>query len=830
MSSKQELKHYPITHAHLNPVFHPELKTKVMGRSAVRYLRFLRKVRVDRLELGRIWARSIPTIPAHPARIIVSVLNPKNYKWRVIHEIDLPPDPRIDGKGITHKMPYEQIEDFFRKVMQAEPWKINLGGIKTDHLRVECDWEHLVYQNHGEYNGGPFNVPFRTLDNLKAYGEYLEEKTYKPLYAPLLKLDKFAPKAPAGMRIEDRPDMILFQGKKLSVGFSLRRPLIMHLGWDILGERALNNRLLCFVNYTNPVGLSGPLLRTLQYDCYPQFWTGNVSVIGNKVVYSGLRIIPDLTINASFTVESEKVTMELEQTCKRDIPVLEAEAWRFGWDLKAGITGTAVKPSLESGRSGDAAFPAMWASDGVGCLECRLLEGNQKTARLQVESWRMLNIGVMTGGFLLVPRVKPDEMMVLGKGKYRAVYKIRVANLSPKGTVSAKKIPAKVSEALARHWASTFSCFRPEFRGFSNHSASTNCHVNQHLPIDIASFTGKIKLGVNPVDLARFTIGTAILDGGGYGYFRNLYLDSDPCLISSTGRIHQMEPDLKWLKKIEPGLNAGVKRMLNSIGNEGLVVCRDLTGNSGSYRWSTNAMDVIGFGHIDAYSNALTYRALRNASALFAELKRKDLSGICHEKALMLRAAYEQKLVNPETGWVAAWLSRDGQLHDHANLFVNGPALAFGLLEPEKARKAVANLEALRKKVGLESARLGLPVNLLPIPDEDHMLPRISGAISQTFEMYTNGGMLGQAAAYYLRALSLYGSKAGARKMAGELAEGFVAGMFTGGHLTGHEFLTWNGIPCGYEGTLINSLTPMYSIAVEFGIIKPTSPEWWLQN
>jgi len=825
MSNKQELKYYPITHAHLNPAFHPGLKTEVMGRSVVRYLRFLRKTRVDRLELGRVVARKIPAIPAHPAHLIISTLDQKTCKWRIIREISLPSDPRIEGKGISPKMSYEQIEDFFRKVMQTEPWKIDLGGIETDHLRIECDREHPVYQSHGEYNGGLFNVPFSTLDNLKAYGEYLEEKTSDPLYAPLLKLNKFAAKAPAGMRIEDRPDMILFQGKKLSIGFSLRRPLIMHLGWDILGEKATNNRLLCFINYGNPVGLSGPLLRTLQYDCYPQFWTGNVSVIGNKVAYSDLQIIPDLTINVSFTVENEKVTMELEQTCKRDIPVLETEAWRFGWDLKAGITGTAVKPSLESGRSGDAAFPAMWASDGVGCLECRLLEGNPKTARLQVESYRTNSY--VTGGFLLSPRAKPDEIMVLGKGKYRAVYEIRVANLSPKGTISDNKIPAKVSEALTRHWASTFSCFRPEFRGFSNHSASINCHMVQHLPIDIASFTDKPKLGINPVDLARFTIETALLDGGGYGYFRNLYLDSDPSLISASGRIHQVEPDLKWLKKIAPGLNAGVKRILNSIGDEGLVVCKDLTGNSGSYRWSTNAMDIIGFGHIDAYSNAFAYRALRNASALFAELKRKDLSGICLEKALKLRTAYEQKLVNPKTGWVAAWLSRDGQLHDHASLFVNGPALAFGLLGSEKARKAVANLEALRNKVGLKSARLGLPVNLLPIPDADHMLPRISGAISQTFEMYTNGGILGQSATYYLRALSLYGSKTVARKMAEELAEGFAAGMFTGGDKTGREFLVWSGVPCGYEGTHICSVSAMYSIAIEFGIIKPTNPEWW---
>ena len=44
----------------------------------------------------------------------------------------------------------------------------------------------------------------------------------------------------------------------------------------------------------------------------------------------------------------------------------------------------------------------------------------------------------------------------------------------------------------------------------------------------------------DPLDLARFTVGRALLDGGGYGYWRNLYMDSDPVLVSTAGRIHQV--------------------------------------------------------------------------------------------------------------------------------------------------------------------------------------------------------------------------------------------------------------------------------------------------
>ena len=75
-------------------------------------------------------------------------------------------------------------------------------------------------------------------------------------------------------------------------------------------------------------------------------------------------------------------------------------------------------------------------------------------------------------------------------------------------------------------------------------------------------------------------------------------------------------------------------------------------------------MDVVGFGHIDAYVNAWTYRAMRNANALFDALGDAALAGQCRRLAAGVRAAYARELVNPATGWVAGWKSRDGELHD----------------------------------------------------------------------------------------------------------------------------------------------------------------------
>ncbi len=159
-----------------------------------------------------------------------------------------------------------------------------------------------------------------------------------------------------------------------------------------------------------------------------------------------------------------------------------------------------------------------------------------------------------------------DHCQVVPEGVKHAVFELALDNFQPDEQEGAPE----PGDGLKKHWGTVFSCFRPEFRGFSNHSASTNCHLSQGPPIEIVAHTKRSANGPDPLDLARYTIGRALLDGGGYGYWRSLYLDSDPVLLSAAGRIHQSDPDIKWLKQIKPGLVETVKRMLSLIGENGM--------------------------------------------------------------------------------------------------------------------------------------------------------------------------------------------------------------------------------------------------------------------
>ena len=67
-------------------------------------------------------------------------------------------------------------------------------------------------------------------------------------------------------------------------------------------------------------------------------------------------------------------------------------------------------------------------------------------------------------------------------------------------------------------------------------------------------------------------------------------------------------------------------------------------------------------------------------------------------------------------------------------------------------------------------------------------------------------------------------------ELAEELAAGYAAGIFNGGNGSGHEFRSWEGLPTGYEGTLIGCFGPLYAIAIERGVLKPSDPEWWPDN
>ena len=122
-------------------------------------------------------------------------------------------------------------------------------------------------------------------------------------------------------------------------------------------------------------------------------------------------------------------------------------------------------------------------------------------------------------------------------------------------------------------------------------------------------------------------------------------------------------------------------------------------------------------------------------------------------------SVYFQTFYNPKTGVLAGWKSADGKLHDYYFTFVNGVAITYGLVPPDKANPIMDVMLAKMKEVGYTHFELGLPGNLVPIRRGDyvHHVLRWGGGEkedgSDGFQIYENGGATACYAYFTLQAL-----------------------------------------------------------------------------
>jgi hypothetical protein len=246
-------------------------------------------------------------------------------------------------------------------------------------------------------------------------------------------------------------------------------------------------------------------------------------------------------------------------------------------------------------------------------------------------------------------------------------------------------------------------------------------------------------------------------------------------------------------------------------------------GNSGSWKEGdrpANWWDTIGFGHEDAYANALAYRAC----VLMAELARTSGRPAEAEEfsnaARKLRAAYVPTLLNPKTGVLAGWKSADGELHDYWFTFINGMAISFGLVDEAQANAIMDRLLKKMDEVGYRRFELGLPGNLIPIRRADYTdLRRRYGGPSEAdgsdaFQIYENGGATHCHAYWTVKALYQLGRVEDARKIFHPMLRSFATGDFQGFDAKGQskDWRTWDGECRGYEGYLSDGYLALLAV------------------
>jgi hypothetical protein len=236
-----------------------------------------------------------------------------------------------------------------------------------------------------------------------------------------------------------------------------------------------------------------------------------------------------------------------------------------------------------------------------------------------------------------------------------------------------------------------------------------------------------------------------------------------------------------------------------------------------------SAYDTINSGHKNAYLNALAYRAFRCIADLEHRLRREERRKAYTGRADRLKAAYARTFLNPQTGWLAWWRSRDGELHDLSSPMISSLAICYGLVSPDAGRDMLDRLWRKMEEAGFHRFDLGVPITLAPVRRGDYLLGAgICGAPQRedgqdTFGWYLNGGCLVSDAVYFITALNIVGERDRADRILNAMLERQSRGVFANGggfqngvvnaYPQGAEFYTWDGKTCGYEGHLTYSFS-----------------------
>ncbi len=395
----------------------------------------------------------------------------------------------------------------------------------------------------------------------------------------------------------------------------------------------------------------------------------------------------------------------------------------------------------------------------------------------------------------------------------------------------------KKFDGIRRNFINIFQ-LNPRVKILANNSASDPCTFTLYLYAEMARRTPKLTDDLSAMDLIRSTLDVYLGGMKGYGqvgYFYNNHYgwlskydscDSAPSLIISACYYILDTKDKTWARNNYEGIKAWATKMILTDTNQDGIIEYGYSGNSGSWNGKVfqrpaNWWDTIGFGHDDAYSNALAYRSISLLSEVAKAIGEIDDSNYYSSFAAKLKSNYFKHFFNPDTGVLAGWRSEDGMLHDYYFTFVNGIAVCYGLLTEEQGKQVMKRIVQKMKEVGYTNFKLGLPGNLIPVRPEDYVAHDKKWGYgekpdgSDGFQIYENGGATGCYAYYTIKALYQLNMRKEADEIFIPMLEGFKEGGFEGnceGSTRTKDWKSWDGNCWGYEGFLVDNYLPLLAV------------------
>lgn len=431
--------------------------------------------------------------------------------------------------------------------------------------------------------------------------------------------------------------------------------------------------------------------------------------------------------------------------------------------------------------------------------------------------------------FIEHPYVK-IELPAATSGNKKIEYRFSVVTIHP----AIPNLPADERyDCFRKNFISIFQ-INPFLKILANNSASDACAFTLFKYSEVALHTPPLANGLTAMDLIKMTLDRYLNGTKGYGMLGYDYdktwdipesdtkcdtLDTYPSLLISACNYAISTNDKKWFVDNYSRLKGWITKMLDTDKDQDGLLEFCLSGNSGSWKGDAtmrpaNWWDTIGFGHKDAYSNALAYRALILLEQAHRQFQMNDEAKLYQSKAARLKDIYTRTFYNEATGVLAGWKSADGKLHDYWFTFVNAIAISFGLIENSLANSIMDKLLAKMKEVGFNNFELGLPGNLIPVIRADYtdLKPDVGGGKREDnldgFQIYENGGATACYTYFTINALQKLGRKKDADAILLPLLKSMSEGGFEGRCPdTGRtkDWKTWSGECWGYEGFLVDN-------------------------
>jgi hypothetical protein len=383
-------------------------------------------------------------------------------------------------------------------------------------------------------------------------------------------------------------------------------------------------------------------------------------------------------------------------------------------------------------------------------------------------------------------------------------------------------------DGFRRDWLNIFQ-LTTRWHTLGNNVSGETCAFCYYEYADIAAQTPPLADRLTALDMVRQTLdriigGTKAYGMPGNGAFGEFAADTAPSLLIAAEDYVEGSKDDQWLAANYGQLKSWTDTMLATDHEGNGLIEYGVSGNSGSwivhkYR-PANWWDTIGFGHEDAYANALAYRALGGMARLAAQIGRTEDEARYRAAAEKLKASYFKSFYDPATGVLGGWRSADGRLHDYYFLWVNGIAIHYGLVSPSQANDIMDHLLAKMKEVGYTNFSLGLPGNLVPVAKKDYFVvdPRWGGGTnadnSDGFQIYENGGATACFAYFTLAALYDLGRVQQGDRILFPMLDSFARGDFQGycANQRSKDWKMWDGTCKGYEGLLTDNYYALLAV------------------